>query len=205
MPNPSPVNVTFFNTPADFRAWLEQYHQTAQELWVGYRKKGTGMPSITWPESVDEALCYGWIDGVRKSIDETCYCIRFTPRRPGSNWSLVNIKRVQELTETGRMQPAGLHAFAGRQEERSGIYTFEQERLKLDDALEEKFKANPTAWAFFQSQPPSYQRTMTGWVMSAKREETRLSRLEALMQDCAQGRQMEQFTRYRKKKQGAGE
>jgi uncharacterized protein YdeI (YjbR/CyaY-like superfamily) len=175
------VKPTFFPTPADFRAWLERNHDTAAKLLVGFHKKGSGRPSITWPESVDEALCFGWIDGIRRTIDEESYTIRFTPRRPRSNWSLVNLKRVAELTKLGRMQPAGLRAFEARDARRSGTYSYEQQsaqrqaELKLAPAYEKKFKANAKAWAYFQSQAPYYQRTTIRWVMSAKMEETRLT------------------------------
>lgn len=198
MPALTPIDVIFFDTPADFRAWLEANHETAKELWVGFRKKSTGLPSMTWTESVEEALCFGWIDGIRKSLGDESYTIRFTPRKPDSIWSTVNINHVQRLIEQGRMRPAGLAAFEKRQDHRSGVYTFEKEVVELSSDLEVRFRANPAAWDYFQSQPASYRRTMIGWVTSAKREETRLSRLDALMQDSAQGRQMEQFTRYRK-------
>jgi uncharacterized protein YdeI (YjbR/CyaY-like superfamily) len=179
---------TFFATPADFRRWLKKHHASATELWVGFRKKGTGKASITWPESVDEALCFGWIDGVRKSIDSESYVIRFSPRRSRSNWSLINIRRVEALTREGRMEPAGLRAFEKRQEEKSGVYAFEQrEQAKLDPSSEKRFKANAKAWKFFQEQPPGYRRLMAFWVMSAKREETRARRLEKLIDDSAQG------------------
>ena len=150
------IEPTFFTTPDDFRAWLEEYHDQSQELWVGYYKKATGKPSITWPESVDEALCFGWIDGLRKRVDEEIYIIRFTPRRETSKWSAVNISRVEELTEQGRMHPAGLKAFENRTAEKSGTYAYEQQRenAQLDEAQEQQFRANPQAWAFFQAQAP---------------------------------------------------
>ncbi len=172
---------TFFPTPADFRAWLERHHETASELLVGFYKKGSGRPSITWPESVDEALCFGWIDGVRRTIDDESYSIRFTPRRPRSNWSAVNLKRVAELTNLGRMHPAGVRAYEARDPARAASYSFEQreEARKLAPAYEAQLKANAKAWAFFQAQPPYYRRTVSRWVMSAKKEETRLKRLVA--------------------------
>src|SRR5918997_864840 len=165
---------TFFATPAEFRAWLDAHHNQSTELWVGFHKKGSGLPSMTWPEAVDEALCFGWIDGVRKSIDETSYAIRFTPRKTRSTWSAVNIRRVQELVAQGRMRPAGLRAFAARTEGRSGIYSYEQrDAVQLGDDDERQFRSNPAAWDFFQAQPPSYRKAAIWWVASAKKEETR--------------------------------
>ncbi len=186
---------TFFSSPAKFRQWLKANHAKAQELWVGYYKKDSGKPSLTWPESVDEALCFGWIDGVRKSIDEVSYMIRFTPRKPRSIWSAVNIKRATELLELGLMQPAGLEAFQNRQEARSVVYSYEQRGQKLDDAYEKKLRANKKAWAFFQAQPPWYQRAVSWWVTSAKKEETRLKRLATLIEDSANGRTVTPLTR----------
>jgi uncharacterized protein YdeI (YjbR/CyaY-like superfamily) len=181
-------DVVFFATPAAFRDWLTQHHATAAELWVGFYKKGSGRPSITWPEAVDEALCVGWIDGLRKSIDAERYRNRFTPRKPRSTWSAVNIARVAELTAQGRMQPAGLAAFAQRSEARSGIYSHEQPKdLTLSAADEEQFRANPTAWAFFQAQPPSYRHSALHWVLSAKQEPTRQKRITTLIDDSANG------------------
>ena len=189
----SPV---FFATPSEFRAWLQEYHATTRELWVGYYKKASGRPSITWPESVEEALCYGWIDGLRKSIDDASYMIRFTPRKPDSNWSAVNIRRVGELTEQDRMQPAGLAAFARRQDETSAIYSYEQrEQASLDKAEEQQLRANPDAWQFFQDQPRSYRQAAIRWVLSAKKAETRQSRLARLIDDSAQGRTVPPLTR----------
>jgi uncharacterized protein YdeI (YjbR/CyaY-like superfamily) len=180
----------FFPTPADFRKWLEQHHESADELLVGFFKKGAGRPSITWPESVDEALCFGWIDGIRRSIDDESYSIRFTPRRRRSAWSAVNIKRVAELTELGRMRPAGLRAFDARDPQRSQIYAFEQskEAQRLSPEYQAQLEANEKAWAFFRSQAPYYQRVVSWWVMSAKKEETRLRRLATLIADSAKGR-----------------
>lgn len=182
---------TFFATPAEFRAWLERRHATEPELLVGFHKKGSGLPSITWPESVDQALCFGWIDGVRRSLGETSYTIRFTPRRARSIWSAVNIKRAQELQEQGLMHPAGRAAFAARTEDRSNTYSFEQrEPVELGDAHTKTFQANAPAWEFFQSQPPSYRKAAIWWVISAKREETRDRRLAALIDDSAEGRRI---------------
>lgn len=186
----------FFATPSNFRAWFEKHHDGPRELLVGFYKKGSGKPSITWPESVDVALCFGWIDGVRKTIDEDSYTIRFTPRKPASIWSAVNIKRVNELTTSGLMHPAGLQAFERRDEKKSAIYAYEQRTsATLDEAHEKQFRANKKAWAFFESQAPWYRRTATYWVVSAKREETRLKRLATLIDDSAQHRRIAQLTR----------
>ena len=187
----------FFATPSEFRAWLEEYHNTAQALLVGVYKKNSGKPSITWPESVDEALCFGWIDGVRKRIDDVSYTIRFTPRKPRSTWSAVNVKRATELARLGLMHPTGLKAFEERVEEKSGLYGYEQPNtIELDDAYEQQFRTNPLAWDFFQAQPPSYRRTATWWVISAKQEETRLKRLARLIEDSEHGRTIPPLTRW---------
>jgi uncharacterized protein YdeI (YjbR/CyaY-like superfamily) len=187
---------TFFATPADFRAWLEEHHGRAQELFVGYYKKDSGRPSITWPESVEQALCFGWIDGVRKSLGKESYVIRFTPRKPGSIWSTVNIRKAEELIEQGLMRPTGLEAFKARSEEKSRIYSFEQkEEPKLSPAQEQRFQADPKAWAFFQAQTPWYRRAATWWVVSAKKDETRQKRLATLIADSAAGRTLPMFTR----------
>ncbi len=178
-------NVIFFETPAEFRKWLEKHHATAEEFWVGLYKRDSGKPSLTWPESVDEALCVGWIDGIRKNLDETSYTIRFTRRKRGSIWSAVNIKRAQELIELGRMKPAGLQAFENRKEDRSRRYSYEQEGVKLAGEYEEQLRGNPAAWKFFNSRPAGYQRTVSWWVMSAKKEETRLRRLNQLIAQSA--------------------
>lgn len=181
---------TFFPSPADFRRWLEQNHDKVGELWVGFHKKASGRPSITWPESVDEALCYGWIDGVRYRIDEASYRIRFTPRQPKSIWSNVNVKRVAALKKLGRMAPAGLAAFAKADRKRAGVYSFEQKNARLGPAYEKKLKANRKAWEFFRAQPPYYQRLGAWFVISAKREETRAGRLATLIKACAAGRRL---------------
>jgi uncharacterized protein YdeI (YjbR/CyaY-like superfamily) len=181
----------FFATPADLRAWLEQNHSTAKELVVGFYRKGSGRPSITWSEAVDQALCFGWIDGVRHSLDSESYTNRFTPRRPGSNWSAVNIRKVEELAKAGLMQPAGLAAFGRRQEAKSSVYSYEQRyEARLTPEQEERFRAHPEAWEYFQSQPPSYRQSAIWWVVSAKREETRTRRLAALIEDSANGRRV---------------
>lgn len=186
----------FFATPSELRAWLHEHHATAREQWIGFYKKGSGRPSITWPESVDEALCYGWIDGLRKSIDDASYMIRFTPRKPDSNWSAVNMRRVAELTDQGRMQPAGLAAFARRNDETPAIYAYEQrDEAALDEAEEQQMRANAAAWQFFQAQPRSYRQAAIRWVISAKKAETRQSRLARLIDDSAQGRTVPPLTR----------
>ncbi len=167
----------FFPKQIDFRKWLEENHKKEKELLVGFYKVGSGKPSITWPQSVDEALCFGWIDSVRKSIDKESYCIRFTPRKPTSIWSAINIKKVEELTKQGLMQPAGIDAFKKLKEEKSKIYSFENEAKELTEDFETKFKANKKAWDFFSTQAPSYKKMIVHWIMSAKQEETKLTRL----------------------------
>jgi uncharacterized protein YdeI (YjbR/CyaY-like superfamily) len=194
------MKIEFFATPADFRKWLEQNHQTAKELLVGYYKKGSGRPSMTWPESVDEALCFGWIDGIRRNVDEESYSIRFTPRRASSTWSAVNIGRVKELSEKGLMQPAGLAAFAARKESKSGIYSYEQRSAELVEPYAKKFRENKAAWELYQAQPASYRKAANWWVLSAKKEETRQKRLETLIEISAQGRRLPQLTPIPKKK-----
>ena len=180
---------TFFAKPADFRAWFKKHHKTVPELIVGFYKKDSGKPSITWPESVDEALCCGWIDGIRRGLDEEAYTIRFTPRRATSNWSAVNIKRVAVLTGQGLMQPAGLAAFAKRSEKRSRIYHYEQKGTPgLDPKYEKAFRANKKAWAFFNAQANWYRRNGVLWVMTAKAEQTRLRRLQQLIETSADER-----------------
>ena len=175
----------FFKSPANFRKWLAANHATAKELWVGFYKKNSGKPSITWPESVDEALCFGWIDGIRKSINDESYVIRFTPRKPNSVWSAVNIRNVERLIIEKRMQPAGLKAYGARKEDRSGIYSYEQRSPELIEPYAGTFKRNRAAWKFFQAQPPGYRKIMTWYIVSAKQERTRLARLEKLIDASA--------------------
>jgi len=182
---------TFLPAPEDFRAWLEDNHASEAELWVGFYKVGTGRPSITWPESVDEALCFGWIDGLRKKLDDESYVIRFTPRKPTSNWSAKNLSRIEELIAEGRVRPAGLAIYEARDPDKSRVYSFERRKeAKLDAEQEQRFRANEAAWEFFQSQPPGYRRTSIHWVISAKREETRTRRLNTLIEDSAAGRRI---------------
>jgi len=178
---------TFFPTPAAFRKWLETNHASAAELLVGFYKRDSGKPSITWPESVDQALCFGWIDGVRRRIDDVSYSIRFTPRKQISNWSAINIARVAELTKLGLMRPAGVRAFEQRREDKSAIYSYENAVRTFDPADEKTFRANRKAWQFFNAQAPSYRRVCIYWVTSAKKEETRARRLATLINDSANG------------------
>jgi uncharacterized protein YdeI (YjbR/CyaY-like superfamily) len=181
----------FFATPAEFRYWLERNANVATELIVGFHKMGTGTPSMTWPQSVDEALCFGWIDAVRKRIDEQRYQIRFTPRKPGSTWSAINIERVAALTEQGRMQAAGLAAFARRTEGKSRTYAYEQrDRATLDPADEKLFRKNKAAWRFFEAQPPGYRKTMVWHIVSAKQPATRARRLQQLVEASSRGERL---------------
>jgi uncharacterized protein YdeI (YjbR/CyaY-like superfamily) len=184
------LTIRFFKSPSAFRKWLAANHSKSKELCVGFYKKNSGKPSITWPESVDEALCFGWIDGIRKKFDDESYVIRFTPRKPQSVWSAVNIRNVERLINEKRMQPAGLKAYAARKEYRSGIYSYEQRPAELVEPYASKFKSNKAAWKFFQAQPPYYRKTMNWWIVSAKQEETRLKRLEKLIEESAQRRRM---------------
>jgi uncharacterized protein YdeI (YjbR/CyaY-like superfamily) len=181
----TPRKIRFFRGPAQWSAWLEKHHAKATELWVGFYKRATGKPSMTWRESVGEALCFGWIDAVRKGIDADRYTIRFTRRKPGSVWSTVNIRRVAELRAEGRMRPAGEAAFAARKANKSGIYSYEQRPADLPAPWLGLFKKNKAAWKFFAAQPPWYRRTATWWVISAKREETRAKRFAQLARDSA--------------------
>ena len=185
------MEVTFFPSPSHFRKWLEQNHADVAELWVGFYRKDSGRRSITWPESVDEALCFGWIDGLRKRIDAESYKIRFTPRRTISRWSNVNIGRVEELTRAGRMRAAGTKAYQQRTPARSGSYSYEnRKRAKLDKRAEKQIRSSPAAWKFFQAQTPSYRQVITWWVMSAKKEETRARRLAKLIEHSARGERL---------------
>jgi uncharacterized protein YdeI (YjbR/CyaY-like superfamily) len=178
----------FFPDPAAFRAWLEEHHSTADEVVVGYRRRATGLESITWPESVDVALCFGWIDGIRRSLDETSYTIRFTPRRRRSIWSAVNVRRFGELEEAGLVTDAGRAAFAARSDDRTALYTHEQEQTpELDEAFTARFRESPDAWEWFQLQPPFYRRQAAHWVMSAKKPETRERRFLTLVADSEAG------------------
>jgi uncharacterized protein YdeI (YjbR/CyaY-like superfamily) len=191
-PEPEPI---FFESPAEFYAWLEENHETATEVYVGYWKKHTGKPSLTWSQAVDQALCFGWIDTRVNGIDDDSHMQRFTPRKPGSNWSKVNVEKMKKLTEAGLVKPAGQAAFDGRREDRTGVYSFERkEEARLEPEQEERFRANAVAWEFFQSQAPWYKRTAIHLVTSAKRPETRERRLNQLIEDSAAGRRLQQLT-----------
>jgi uncharacterized protein YdeI (YjbR/CyaY-like superfamily) len=189
----------YFSGPEAFRAWLEEHHADATDVLIGFHKRGSGRPSLTWPESVDEALCYGWIDGIRRRVDETRYTIRFTPRKTKSNWSAINIDRVAELEKLGRMRPAGRTAFALRDEARSRIYAYERKNPQLPPELTAKLRAHKKAWAFYSAQPSWYQRTTAHWVISAKKEETRLRRFATLVECSAEGKNIPPLTPARPK------
>ncbi len=180
------MEITFFRDQHEFRKWLEKYHEQATELLVGFYKVSSGKPSMSWSQSVDQALCFGWIDSTRRAIDEESYCIRFTPRKTTSIWSAVNIKKVEELSKAGVMTPAGLQAFSHRKESKSKIYAHEKDPAGLATAYEKLFKKHKTAWIFFEHQAPSYKRMVIHWIMSAKQEKTRLSRLEKAIAESGQ-------------------
>jgi uncharacterized protein YdeI (YjbR/CyaY-like superfamily) len=185
-----PANPIFFATQAELRRWLRKNHKSLAEAWIGFHKKGTGKPSIDWPELVDELLCFGWIDGVRKSLDAESYVNRVTPRRKGSVWSAVNIKRAKELIGLGKMTPAGLKAFEARDESKTNRYSYERERAELPEAYQAEIRANAKAWKFLEAQPPYYRKIAALYVMSAKKEETQRRRLERLIRDSAEGRRI---------------
>lgn len=176
----------YFKSQADFRSWLEKHHAIERELWVGFYKKASGRKGLAYLEAVDEALCFGWIDGIKKRVDDDSFMHRFTPRTKTSSWSLVNTKRVAALTKLGLMAAAGLKAFRERDRKRSGVYLYEQRDRDLDPEYQRRFKADARAWMFFQAQPPGYRRLATMWIMTAKKEETRLKRLEAIMKASAE-------------------
>jgi uncharacterized protein YdeI (YjbR/CyaY-like superfamily) len=183
-----PEEPVFFATPAAWRAWLVKHHASEPLLWVGFHRRASGMPSITWPESVDEALCFGWIDGKRKSLDATRYMIRFSPRLRTSIWSNVNTRRFGELERAGRVRAAGQRAFDARDEKRSGMYSFERRIESLPTPLLRRLRAHRAAHAYFETCAPWYRRAVASWVSSAKREETRERRFAILLSDCAAGR-----------------
>jgi uncharacterized protein YdeI (YjbR/CyaY-like superfamily) len=193
------MSIHFFETPSDFRKWLSKNHKTVSELLVGYYKVGSKKKSMTWSASVDQALCFGWIDGVRKSIDEESYCIRFTPRKASSIWSAVNIKKVEMLIQQNLMQAAGLEIYNKRSESKSKIYAFENEEMKFSAGFEKQFKANKKAWNYFQALAPSYRKLSSNWVMSAKQEATQLKRLQELIADCSVGTNKWKDNKYNKK------
>jgi len=180
----------YFASAEEFRAWLEAHHESAAELWVGFHKRKTGRPSLTWVESVQQALCYGWIDGVRKRIDDDSYTIRFSPRKPGSIWSAVNVRHVEALTAAGRMRPSGLRAYEARRANKAGIYSYEQRSVHLPPAYARVLKKNVAARRFFESQPPSYRRAVMWWIVSARKEETRLKRLSVLIELSQRGERL---------------
>jgi uncharacterized protein YdeI (YjbR/CyaY-like superfamily) len=185
----------FFKTAAEWRAWLEKNHGAATEVWLGLRKKNSGLPSVTYRQAVDAALCFGWIDGIARGIDDKSYMQRFTPRTKRSTWSAANIARIGELKALGLMHPAGLAAFEQRDPERTNLYSFEQKSIVFDGPEEKAFRADSGAWAFFQEQPPGYRRQATWWVKSAKKDETRQKRLATLIQDSSAGRRIKPLAR----------
>ena len=196
----SPERLKFFRNPAALRKWFESNHSRTSELWMGFYKKGSGKKSVTYHEALDEALCFGWIDGIRKSMDADSFAQRFTPRRPRSIWSNVNVAKVEKLIADGRMTEAGLAEFEKRSAARTGIYSFEREAAAFPSAHVRKFKADRKAWEFFQSQPPYYRKLATGWVVSARREETRDKRLKQLIEDSSAQRRLANFTPSPRKK-----
>jgi len=190
----------YFRFPDEFRAWLEEHHETQTEVWVGYWKKATGKPSLTWSQAVDEALCFGWIDGVLRGIDDQRHAQRFTPRKPGSNWSAINIAKVERLRAEGRMRAAGEAAFARRRDDRSAIYSYEQRtNPQLEPDEQARFEASTAAWAYFTARPPSYRKPALWWVVSAKKPETRERRLATLIEDSAAGRPIKQLAPRKRK------
>ena len=199
-----PHDVTFFETTEELRDWFDANHGTAADLWVGYHRKATGRPTITWSQAVDEALCVGWIDGIRKRLDETSSVQRFTPRRKGSTWSAINVAKVAALTAEGRMRPAGLAAFAARTDANTAIYSYERDAAAFSDEELARFRAVPAAWADWDRRPPSYRKAVTHWVTSAKGAETRARRLEVLIADSAAGEKIRPM-RWSRDANGRGE
>ena len=187
-PSPRPHDVRFLSSPDELRDWFDANHATATELWLGHHRKSTGRPTIAWSDAVDEALCVGWIDGVRFSLDDERFAQRFTPRRKGSNWSAINVQKVAELTKQGRMRPAGLAAFEQRTPDRTGVYSYEREAATFTADEEERFRADTAAWADWQRRAPSYRRAVTYWVVSAKQPDTRARRLASLIEASVAGR-----------------
>ncbi len=182
----------FFETEAEFRRWLEANHETAPELLVGFWKKGSGKPSIDWPQARDQALCFGWIDGIRKSLGDDAYTIRFTPRRKGSIWSKVNVERYHALSAAGHMRPAGVRAYE-ENKHKSGVYSYENPLASLTDDEEGLFRASARAWADWERRPAGYRRSALGWITSAKKPETRAKRLSELIDVSAEGRRLPQY------------
>jgi uncharacterized protein YdeI (YjbR/CyaY-like superfamily) len=192
---------TFFSSPDELRDWFEENHEKQTELWVGFFRKATGKQTMTWSEAVDQALCFGWIDGIRKGIDEESYMNRFTPRKPRSNWSAVNVAKVEALIKQGSMRPAGLAAFEKRQDERTAVYSYENRKdARFSREQAATFRANRKAWDFFAAQPPGYRMVATYWVVSAKKEETRVRRLARLIEDSEAGRRLAQLSPQPRKK-----
>ena len=189
-PSPQPHDVRFFATPDELRDWFDANHETSGELWLGYYRKATGRPSVDWSQAVDEALCVGWIDGVRRSVDDTTHVQRFTPRRKGSTWSAINVAKVAALTGEGRMRPAGIAAFEARTAANTAIYSYERAAAAFSADEEARFQADPAAWNDWEARPPSYRRAVTHWVTSAKGAATRERRLDALIADSAAGRKV---------------
>jgi uncharacterized protein YdeI (YjbR/CyaY-like superfamily) len=196
------TKIAHFSSPEEFRKWLVKNHAAATELFVGFHKKSSGKKGATYPEALDEALCFGWIDGVRRSINSESYLIRFTPRKPKSIWSLVNVRHVERLQKTGKMAVPGLKAFAAREKHRTGIYSFEQKRPGLSAKFKKLFCANAAAWEFFAKQAPWYQRTAGHWVVRAKQKETRMRRFAKLVEVSAKGRRLDQLTPKAARKSG---
>jgi uncharacterized protein YdeI (YjbR/CyaY-like superfamily) len=188
---PVPKDVTFFRSSAEFRRWLEEHHAKSPELWIGFNKITSGKGGLTYKEALDQALCFGWIDGIRKNLDNDTWTIRFTPRKPTSIWSRINITRVGQLTKLGLMKPSGLEAFERRDEKRTNRYSFENRPQELPPKYQKPFRAKAKAWAFFQAQPPSYRRTTTWWIVSAVKDETRLRRLAILIERCEKGERID--------------
>jgi uncharacterized protein YdeI (YjbR/CyaY-like superfamily) len=186
-PTPVPHDVQYFATPSQLRAWFLEHAADADELWVGYHRKATGVASIDWAQAVDEALCVGWIDGVRYRVDDQRHAQRFTPRRPGSNWSAVNVRNAERLIGEGRMRAAGRAAFDARRPERTAVYGYERDAAMLADDETDRLRADPVAWAFWEAQAPSYRRTATHWITSAKRADTRSRRLQQLIDASSAG------------------
>lgn len=185
----------FFPTTKHFRAWLEKHHATERELTVGFYRKGCGKPSITWPESVEEALCFGWIDGIRRKLDDDSYTIRFTPRKPSSIWSKINLATIERLIASGRIAPAGMKIYEARDQAKTNLYSFEREDAAFTPKQLKRFRQHAKAWKFFEAQVPSYKRPATWWVVSAKQEATREKRLSALIECSAQGLKIPQLRR----------
>ncbi len=194
------MSAVYFRDAAELRRWLTRHHAAARELVVGFHKVGSGTPSVTYPEALDEALCFGWIDGVRRGVDAARYTIRFTPRKPKSYWSVVNVRKALALVRAKRMHESGLAAFAARDPARTEKYSFEQSRPAFGLAERRAFKAHPNAWAWWQSQPPGYRKVTTFLVMSAKRPETRERRLAMLIEHSSRGRRIPQLARPAKPK-----